>query len=68
MVITDWPLAERPREKLLMQGPDSLSDAELLAIFIRTGPPGQSALDLARHLLSAFGSVRGVLDAPRDEF
>lgn len=68
MVITDWPLAERPREKLLLQGPDSLSDAELLAIFIRTGPPGQSALDSARQLLAAFGSVRGVLDAPRDEF
>lgn len=48
MAITDWPLAERPREKLLQLGPASLSDAELLAIFLRTGLPGLSAVDLAR--------------------
>ncbi|HTQ98506.1 MAG TPA: DNA repair protein RadC [Candidatus Acidoferrum sp.] len=68
MAINDWPLAERPREKLLQQGPDSLSDAELLAIFLRTGQAGRSALDLARELLGAFGSVRGVLDAPMEQF
>ena len=53
MAITDWPAAERPRERLLTHGPKSLSDAELLAIFLRTGLPGKSAVDLARELLSA---------------
>src|SRR5690554_7639232 len=56
MPITDWPAAERPREKLLSQGAGALSDAELLAIFLRTGVPGCSAVDLARQLLSSFGS------------
>ncbi|MGH8465442.1 MAG: UPF0758 domain-containing protein, partial [Pseudomonas sp.] len=51
MSIRDWPAAERPREKLLEQGAVSLSDAELLAIFLRTGVRGFSAVDLARHLL-----------------
>ncbi|MGY2208964.1 UPF0758 domain-containing protein, partial [Pseudomonas tolaasii] len=51
MSIRDWPAAERPREKLLEQGAASLSDAELLAIFLRTGVSGKSAVDLARHLL-----------------
>lgn len=68
MAITDWPAQERPREKLLQQGAGSLSDAELLAIFLRTGMAGCSALDLARNLLNTFGSVRGVLDAPLAEF
>ncbi len=68
MAIPDWPLQERPREKLLQQGAAGLSDAELLAIFLRTGTVGQSALDLARSLLSTFGGVRGVLDATRDAF
>ena len=45
MRITDWPDSERPREKLLSQGPGSLSDAELLAIFLRTGIPGRNAVD-----------------------
>jgi DNA repair protein RadC len=63
MPITDWPVAERPREKLLSQGPAALSDAELLAIFLRTGRPGQTAVDLARELLSTFGSLRGLLQA-----
>jgi DNA repair protein radc len=66
--IKDWPDDERPREKLLTRGADKLSDAELLAIFLRTGVAGCSALDLARKLLSTYGSVRGVLDAPRTEF
>jgi DNA repair protein RadC len=63
MAITDWPLAERPREKLLELGPRSLSDAELLAIFLRTGLPGVTAVDLARQLLAAFGGLRGLLEA-----
>ncbi len=68
MAINEWPLQERPREKLLQQGPDSLSDAELLAIFLRTGMAGHSALDLARNLLKTFGSVRGILDASPAQF
>ncbi|MEH6686522.1 MAG: DNA repair protein RadC [Halopseudomonas sabulinigri] len=68
MAITDWPLAERPREKLLAQGAAALSDAELLAIFLRTGLPGRSAVDLARDLLSEFGSLRGLLQADLREF
>ncbi|WP_454562276.1 RadC family protein [Pseudomonas sp. AIG] len=63
MSIRDWPAAERPREKLLEQGSGSLSDAELLAIFLRTGVSGKSAVDLARHLLNQFGSLRVLLEA-----
>lgn len=63
MSIRDWPAAERPREKLLEQGAASLSDAELLAIFLRTGVAGKSAVDLARHLLHQFGSLRGLIEA-----
>lgn len=68
MAITDWPEGERPREKALAQGAASLSDAELLAIFLRTGLPGTSAVDLARELLSRFGGLRGLLKASREEF
>ena len=68
MPITDWPLAERPREKLMRQGAQALSDAELLAIFLRTGLPGRSAVDLARDLLAAFGSLRGLLQADLQNF
>ena len=63
MSIRDWPAAERPREKLLQHGSGSLSDAELLAIFLRTGVSGKSAVDLARHLLTEFGSLRALLEA-----
>jgi len=63
MSIRDWPMAERPREKLLERGASSLSDAELLAIFLRTGVAGRSAVDLSRHLLIQFGSLRALLDA-----
>ena len=57
MAITDWPEFERPREKLLQKGAASLSDAELLAIFLRTGVTGKSAVDLARELLTRFGNL-----------
>ncbi len=63
MAITDWPADERPREKLLKQGANALSDAELLAIFLRTGVPGKTAVDLARALLNEFGSLRAILKA-----
>lgn len=63
MAIKDWPAAERPREKLLQLGAGALSDAELLAIFLRTGVSGLSAVDLARRLLSIFGSLRALLEA-----
>jgi len=68
MSIRDWPAAERPREKLLELGAASLSDAELLAIFLRTGVSGKSAVDLARHLLHQFGSLRGLLEADQLTF
>lgn len=68
MSIRDWPEAERPREKLLEMGSASLSDAELLAIFIRTGVSGKSAVDLARHLLLQFGSLRRLLEADQKAF
>lgn len=68
MSIRDWPAAERPREKLLQRGASSLSDAELLAIFLRTGVSGKSAVDLARHLLTRFGSLRALLEAKLPAF
>lgn len=68
MAITDWPADERPREKLLKQGASALSDAELLAIFLRTGVAGKSAVDLARDLLNHFGSLRALLQASNSEF
>jgi DNA repair protein RadC len=63
MAITDWPEDERPRERLLAQGAAALTDAELLAIFLRTGIAGKSAVDLARDLLSSFGGLRPLLKA-----
>lgn len=68
MSIKDWPATERPREKLLTQGASSLTDAELLAIFLRTGVIGKSAVDLARQLLSEFGTLRALLEADLDSF
>lgn len=68
MAIKDWPADERPREKLLQHGAAILSDAELLAIFLRTGVKGQSAVQLARQLLDQFGSLRALLDANRQHF
>ena len=66
MRITDWPPEERPREKLLARGAESLSDAELVAIFLRTGRKGRSAVDLAREALVRFGSLTGLLAAGVD--
>ncbi|MCF7980769.1 MAG: DNA repair protein RadC [Pseudomonadales bacterium] len=63
MAIKEWPADERPREKLIKAGASMLSDAELLAIFLRTGVPGLTAVDLARHLLVSFGGLRGILEA-----
>jgi len=68
MAIRDWPASERPREKLLERGADSLSEAELLAIFLRTGVKGRSAVDLARQMLSHFGGLRALLSASQEEF
>lgn len=68
MSIKDWPEDERPREKLLHQGPQALSDTELLAIFLRTGVVGQSAVELARQLLKTFGSLHALLDADKKSF
>ena len=65
MTIKHWPQQERPRERLLSIGPQALSDAELLAIFIRTGCSGYSAVDLARLLISEFGSLQALLQAPQ---
>jgi DNA repair protein RadC len=63
MAIRDWPADDRPREKLLSKGPAILSDAELLAILLRQGRAGTSALDLARELLRRFESLRQLLNA-----
>ncbi len=68
MAITDWPAAERPREKLLARGAQALSDAELLAIFLRTGVTGKTAVDLARELLDQFGGLRPLLEAEAKTF
>ncbi|PCI04764.1 MAG: hypothetical protein COB77_07635 [Gammaproteobacteria bacterium] len=68
MAISQWPLAERPREKLLNKGAEALSDAELLAIFLRTGCKGFTAVDLARQLLDNFGGLKPMLQASKQEF
>jgi len=68
MAITDWPAGERPREKLLLRGASSLSDAELLAIFLRTGVTGKSAVDLARELVTHFGNLTQMFAASEQEF
>jgi DNA repair protein RadC len=68
MAISDWPPEERPREKLMARGADSLSDAELLAIFLRTGITGKTAVDLARELLDDFGGLRRLLGADIERF
>jgi DNA repair protein RadC len=68
MPITDWPEDERPREKLILRGASTLSDAELLAIFLRTGLKGLTAVDLARNLLLEFGGLGALLRADQLHF
>jgi len=68
MSISQWPINERPREKLLDKGAHALSDAELLAIFLRTGCKGHSAVDLARQLLGSFGGLKPLLQASQTDF
>jgi DNA repair protein RadC len=68
MSIKHWAADDRPREKLLKRGPAALTDAELLAIFLRTGTHGKSAVDLARELLTDFGSLKALLNADQARF
>ncbi|MGH8764144.1 MAG: RadC family protein [Burkholderiales bacterium] len=63
MAISDWPLGERPRERLLAHGASALSDAELLAVILRTGIRGKSAVELGRDLLARFKGIAGILSA-----
>lgn len=65
MAIRDWPEDARPREKLLRQGVAALTDAELVAVFLRTGVVGKSAVDLGRELLERFGGLGGLCRADR---
>ena len=65
MAIRDWPADTRPREKLLHQGAGALTDAELVAVFLRTGVVGKSAVDLGRELLERFGGLRGLCRADK---
>lgn len=67
MRIRDWPAAERPREKLLTQGPGALSTAELLALLIGHGREGLTAVDMARQALQHYGGIRDLLDAPMED-
>ncbi|MEP6702254.1 MAG: JAB domain-containing protein, partial [Betaproteobacteria bacterium] len=68
MTIRDWPVSERPRERLLEHGAQALTDAELLAIFFRTGVAGKSAVDLAREVLAVFGGLNALFGAGLPEF
>ena len=65
MSIRHWPISERPREKVLERGAQALSDAELLALLLGSGSRGRSAVELARALLTEFGSLRELLNADR---
>jgi len=67
MTIKDWRAGERPREKLLAHGAGSLSDAELLALFVRTGTPGRTAVDVARGALAHTGGLSALLCAERQQ-
>lgn len=68
MAITDWPASQRPREKLIQHGASVLTDIELLAIFLRTGCAGRTAVDLAQELLHRFGSLSAMLSANQKTF
>src|SRR6185295_13858624 len=63
MRITDWPVPDRPRERLLERGADTLSDAELVAVLLRSGVRGKSAVDLALELLARYEGITGMLEA-----
>lgn len=64
MAISNWPERERPRERLMHDGAAALSDAELLAIFLRVGSRGKTAVDLARELIERFGDLAKLCSAP----
>ena len=66
MLLKDLPQDARPREKLLARGPGALSDAELLALLLRTGLPGKNALQMGQELVDTFGGVAGLLNTPAD--
>ncbi|OWW22046.1 RadC family protein [Noviherbaspirillum denitrificans] len=68
MAITDWPEDQRPRERLVKHGAHSLSDAELLAVFLRVGVSGKSAVDLGRDMIARFGSLNGLFSASLADF
>lgn len=68
MAITDWPLDQRPRERLIRLGPIALSDAELLAVFLRVGVAGKSAVDLGRDMTTHFGSLNRLFSASLNDF
>lgn len=68
MAITDWPEEQRPRERLIRHGAAVLSDAELLAVFLRVGVAGKSAVDLARDMVGRFGSINGLFAASLSDF
>ncbi len=68
MAITDWPVEQRPRERLIRLGPEALSDAELLAVFLRVGVAGKSAVDLARDMTDHFGSLNRLFSASLSDF
>lgn len=68
MAITDWPEEQRPRERLIRHGAQALSDAELLAVFLRVGVTGKSAVDLGRDMIAHFGSLNGLFSASLKDF
>jgi DNA repair protein RadC len=68
MAITDWPEDQRPRERLIKHGAEALSDAELLAVFLRMGVAGKSAVDLGRDMLGHFGSLNAMFSASLKDF
>jgi DNA repair protein RadC len=68
MGISNWPSGERPRERLIAEGPQALSDAELLAVFLRVGVRGKSAVELARDAVSHFGSLQALFGASLPQF
>jgi len=66
--LNSWPKKEKPREKLIQSGASSLSDSELLAIFLRTGIAGKNVIELAREIIQHFGSLKNLFSASEEEF